>query len=331
LSFGEIAPVRPDERKSPFREAKVVAENVSMETYLRQEVPRGHPEYIMSRSDLMLCYHCPEKWLAGAPDDSTKSTKWGTLLDLMLLTPDKIDKEVAVCPATYKGKARGAKKGDPLIDKPWNSNQNDCDEWEAAREAEGKTCYKADVYASAEKALARIQANPEFVQFVKSSRKQVMVIGTYEDRDHGVSFPVKSCLDLVPDVNHPEYGRSLADLKTCVNADPDAWKKAVFNYEYDIQAAMHLDLYTTATKEDRSEFRHLLIENTEPFQPALRMLSSDYLNMGRIAIASALSRYARCLKTGNFPDFEHMNYDPICGGWRLTEPETWMIEQRYKF
>lgn len=311
---------------NPFSNCKVVGENVTDEEYLRQEVPRGDPRWVMQRSELMQCYWSPSKWLAGIPNEPTKAMKFGSVVDCLLLTPELFKKRYAVCPEFYMGKRKHARKDDPLIEKPWNSNAKTCEDWEEEQQEAGLVCVSFKIKTEAEKAIKRAMQKEEFSEVIANSKKQVLVTGEYRSVVHKVTFPVKSLLDLVPSP-YSLCGKSVLDLKTAVDASEEAWNKAVFYQEYDIQSAMHLDMYREATKEERTEVRHIIIENTEPFEPALRIMNSTFLNLGRGGLMAALERYAECLALKRFPSYEDLMHDTY-QGWGFSKPQDWMAEQR---
>ncbi len=131
---------------------------------------------------------------------------------------------------------------------------------------------------------------------------------------------------MVPDDIHPRFGKSLADFKTAVSAKPSEFEKAIFNHNYDAQAALYLDVYTAATGEDRVEWLFALQENSEPFEVADPMpaLSSEFLEVGRLKYSRALEFYARCLADNHFPSYAPGHRLTMDGRY-FAEPSPWMI------
>lgn len=303
---------------NPISEAKVVGDGVSVETYLGQPdgAKRGDANYIMSGSDLMSFECCPHRWVSGYAEDETRATEWGSLLDCYLMDRGAILDRFIILPATYEND-----KGET---KPWNWNANVCKAWREKNNAAGlKTEVKNEVFFSAKGAAELILSDPQLAEMFQSSRKQVMLTGVYVDRETGVRVPVKSLLDLVP----PDVGY-LVDLKSTNNAHPRAWKKSVFNFNYHVQSARHLDLWNAATGEQRNEFRHILQESVHPFEVAKRFLSSEFVAIGRQRYVQALRRYAKALSTGVWEGYDVQDgaNDMIIDGWLLVSPESWMIQ-----
>lgn len=304
---------------NPFRSARVVADNVSVETYRRQEpgIKRGDANWVMSRGELMELLWCPARWKEGVPDGRSKSTDFGNLVDVLALQPQKFESLYAVCPEEYPS------KDGP---KAWNRNATFVKEWEAKARKEGRECIDADDLTYAKAAWSKLLADHDIKELLYTSRKQVMVIGEYYDRDTGLSVPVRALIDLVPNVYHPRFCKSLADLKTCRSAHPRAWDKAVAEDDLHVQGAAYLDLYCAATGEDRCEFRHVLVENQPPWQTGKRWLTSETLEAGRLKYLTALKLYCRCLASNHWPSYDPSG-DMAIDGWSRTEVPVWALTQ----
>jgi len=125
--------------------------------------------------------------------------------------------------------------------------------------------------------------------------------------------------------DNSEYGDSIADLKTCRSANAGSWPKVVFEDGLHVQAACYIDLHNAVTGEERNTFRHVLLENIPPFEPARRMLSAEFLEMGRATYIHALRFYCQCLKDQKWPGYDEMASECI-NGWALTQPKAWMVQ-----
>lgn len=302
---------------NPLTAGKVVGENIAQAVYRRQSVERGHPEYIMGRSELDDFNTCPSKWLAGFESDGSKATEWGTAFDSFVLTPEQFKTGFAVCPETYPD----SKTGEP---KPWTFAANFCKEW---RSKQGeKTILKAETSKELDTAAKALYGDREAGLFLVCSKRQVMVIAEYRDKETGITVPVKALIDMVPDVAHERFGKCLADLKTTTCASPRVWSREVEKYKLHWQGALYLDAWKAATGERRDHFRHIIIETDHPYQTARRILSEDFINFGRLGYFGALKRYCQCLKSGEWPDYETQPA-MVIDGWGVTEMEAWMINR----
>lgn len=304
------------ETKNPLAFAKIVGSQVNPEVYhATTGGGRGDPDHIMSRGELVEFAHCPHRWLMGYGDEEdTTATEWGSLADCLVLSPDEFSSRFVVTPETYPD----TKTGEP---KPWNWKANFCKEWR--ERFKGLTTIKAETLTQAQNAMKFLFANEQIREFIECSRKQVFVMAEYVDPQTKITVPIKCLIDLVPELDSP-FAKDLGDLKTCRNAAPFAWNRAIFEFGYHVQAALYLDAYTAATGEDRVSFRHILQESFPPWEPAKRILSAEFIELGRVTYRNALRRYCLCLTDGIWPGYDEEAKFMI-EGWSLSEPEPWML------
>lgn len=286
-----------------WQNAKIIGANRQRGEYGNEK--RGDNHFIMSRSQLVEFSKNPEKWLAGASveDDSTKQMDFGSALDCLLTIPDSFEESFAICPLVYPCEPT---KKDPRTEKPWNKNSNYCDEWELAQIDSGKTILSAKMLSEVKTAFAAIQSKHAIRTLFECSEKQVLMTANWKDDDTGISVPFSALVDLLPHVSSPTWGKSLADLKTARNGNPAQWARVVDDSGYDVQGSLYLDIYVAATGEDRTDFVHIVQENTFPFHVVTPppLLSSEFLDWGRAKYKSALTLYCRCLATGAWPSYE---------------------------
>ena len=301
---------------NPFTNARVVGDSYDPRLYHVDE-KRGSTEFRVSNSMLGAFAPNPSRWINGYETSDSKAKLWGSLLDMKALQADKLTQFFVTRPEFYPD----SKTGEP---KKWAPQATFCREWKAEQEKNGVEVITKTMDEESNKAIARLFADERINEVIKSSRRQVYVIGEYHDRETGVVIPVKALLDLVPSPEHEVYGRSLLDLKSGRNGSHKAWRKQVYNFGWHRQAAFHWDLYVAATKEDRVDFRHIISENIPPYEPGRRTLSLEFVNKGRMAVIRALSLYAKCLKENKWPSYDDVPNN--MNGWPLCEPEPWMVE-----
>jgi hypothetical protein len=295
---------------NPLVSAKVVGDNIPLADYVGQlpNVNRGDPEYVLSRSDLVEIGRCAHRWVAGYQPPDSDAKEWGALIDCMTLSPDRFRTAYAMTPEMYPD----SKTGEP---KPWNWNANYCKAWRDERP--GVTIIRPNEFEEASAAVSVLMADEQIRDLIKLSRKQVMVVAEYKDADTDLTVPLKCLIDLVS-------GIGLADLKTCSTASPFVWPRDVFNYGYNVQAALYLDAYNLATGENRQEFVHILQESFAPWETAKRMLSAEFIELGRASYIAALKRYCGCLKENRWPGYDE-GARLVVNGLRIVEPEAYMI------
>lgn len=313
------------ELRNPFTNGRLVALGANPDKYHQQDARRGTKHFAMSRSELCEFNHCPRRWMAGYRSDGSTSTEWGGLIDCLLLEPEQFNNRYAVAPETYPAPKHHAKvkkgeiaEGDPL---PWNSNATECDQWESKQA--GKIIIKAKEKAFAAMAVDRLYADEEISFILKSSNKQVWVEADYKDSATGITIRVKALVDIAP--TSGQYSESLIDFKTARDAHPSKWPKVIHESDYHIQGALHLDVFNTASNEERIEFRHIIQENFAPWEPALSLMSMEFLEEGRARYISMLRRYCQCLSENRWPGYEESTRYKL-KGWPVAEIKPHMLE-----
>jgi exodeoxyribonuclease VIII len=304
---------------NPFSNAVLETVNTDPNEYHKLiGAPRGHPDRVMSRSEIAEFRRNPARWLAAGSfadeDEDTDALVWGSLVDCLLLTPGQFEKRFVIRPTTYESSSGETK--------PWNGNSKVCQAWIA--EHAGMTVIKSELRARAELAVRALKADLRVSRMLDSAQTQVMALGTYRDPSTGIKVPVKALLDIVPDRHDEEYGKCLADLKTCRTASPRVWARQCFTFGYHIQAAWYLDLYVAAKPEDRTDWMHILSENVPPFTVGRRLLSSEMVELGRRSYQQGLRDYCRALATGVWPGWD--DGPGTINGWSLVQEEAWMLE-----
>lgn len=274
----------------------------------------GHAAHIMSNGQAKALASCPAKFYAGVTSEDTDSTEWGTWLDTAVLAQAHMKERMAVKPETYPD----TKTGDP---KAFNANSTWCKTW--LKDHADKIVLKREQLDEVGKAATRLLSDDRLFDLIKCSSKQVWIRGEYHDKATGLVVPVKALVDLVPDARDEKFGKCLADLKTCRSANPRQFSRQIFTCGYHLQAAWYLDLYTAATGEDRIEWRFVLSENVPPYQPGRRLLSEEYLALGRQQYRAALALYCRCLADDYWPAWD--DGQNTLDGWTLSQPEPWMV------
>lgn len=323
-----------------FTNAKIIGTGVTPADYLADKCERGTPEFRVSSSALRMFAHCPERWKLGYEPPVSEAKEFGSLLDCLLLTPGQMEKRYAIVPARYpskgmqcpkclsvtdsaKCKSCKTERVEIAIEKDWNWNSTACQLW--AEERKGLEFASAKDMAEALTAVRRIQGDPILNSFLECSDRQVWVAADWQDEPTGITIPCKCLIDLAPRKDS-EFSGALADLKTTRTAAVLPWNRDCFKYGYFVQGAWDLDLYRAATGEDRTDWCFLLIESYPPFQFGRRLLSQDFLALGRAEYQRLIGNYAACVKASRWPAYDDTD-ESIQGGWSLCQPDPWMAER----
>lgn len=310
--------------KNPFVRSKLIKTDCDVREYLASTETENR-EKILSRGDLVEIANNPWRWRAGyrRPDDRTPSKEFGSLFDCLLTQPSRFEDYYVMAPETYTN----SKKQEA----PWTWKSSTCREWRDTIEADGQlVCGKEDL-AEAQAAIKGLKEHPEHggqvSRLFEGAKTQVFCIAEYEDDATGIRVFVRTLSDLVPHPEDPEFGKTMFDIKTGASAHPRAWRRAVFDGNYHVQAALNLDAYTLATGEDRQDFRHLIVENYMPWTPAKRFLTSEFLEAGRTKVIHALRVYCECVSSGRWPSYTEAGATVLPDGFEACDVEAWMVGQ----
>lgn len=298
--------------------SKFIAADYDSEKYHKQDAARGTPTYVMSRSDLVLFMACPSAWKAGKERKDSSATDWGSLIDCLFLTPNQFENKFAVQPPLFEDKETGEMR--------WSGNSKVCKEWTADQKSHGIKPVSQEDMDEARKAVTHLGDDFAIIDYAQGARRQVYYTAEWQD-PCGVTVPIKILIDLEPDKAHKEFGRTLGDFKTTRDAALGKWARAVHDMNYDMQAAMILDVFNSATGEKRNDFRQILQENVPPYQTAKRVISREFIIGGRVKYQAALEYYALCLKDNHWPDYD-WRADTHINGWAVTEQEPWMVKNQ---
>lgn len=108
-----------------------------------------------------------------------------------------------------------------------------------------------------------------------------------------------------PDWTHPtgDDGVILLDGKTCRDASPDGFARAIWNLDYHLQAAWYSDGFEKTTGKKVHGFVFLAVESSWPHVAAHYMVGDDVLEAARRENRRLLNRYAECKRTGTWPGY----------------------------
>ena len=117
----------------------------------------------------------------------------------------------------------------------------------------------------------------------------------------------------------PDRGTVYYDLKTTTDANPEAWKRRLFDLGADVQAAFYRRGIRAVLKIEQPTFRFVVVEAKEPFAVSVVQLSPSALDLAERKVADAIRIWQACEAAGKWP-----GYPPLV---HHVDAPTW-IEQR---
>lgn len=213
----------------------------------------------------------------------TPALIFGTLVDLMLFTPEEVPKRFVIPPEINRrsnaGKAEWAKWVEDNADSKYVT-QEDFDKGERMVDSLKTNPLSAKIINDTTTTQRRLQWNEKKV-------------GTME-----VNLPFVGYLD-------GEVGdEKIWDLKTTTDAHPDKFMRDAFNYGYHIQAAMYLK-GIARTKLKFPDFYHVVVEKSEPYGVSVHLASNDFKALGKQQYEQYLMEFRYCMEEQLF----HQSYE----------------------
>ncbi len=103
----------------------------------------------------------------------------------------------------------------------------------------------------------------------------------------------------------PDYSRTgmLIDLKSTIDARPDAFSRDLFKYRYHVQAAYYSDVWEEAGGGKVHAFMFICIEKEAPYSIAVYEIDRTSVMIGRSEYMRNLDTYIACEKEGFWPSY----------------------------
>lgn len=210
------------------------------------------------------------------PGEPTPAMKNGTLVHCCIFEPAAVDERYVVKP---DGMNFSTKDG-----KAW-------------RDAQAREIVEAEQMASAKAQAAALRRLPEIGALLSDGYGEASAF--WIDDETGELCKCR------PDWTSPAGdGVILVDGKTCQDASPDGFSRAIWNMDYWLQAAWYSDGFTAATGLRVHGFVFAAVESSWPHAAAAYMLGDDALDKARAENRRLLNLYAECKRAGVWPGYQ---------------------------
>ncbi len=208
-------------------------------------------------------------------DTDSPALKFGRAFHTAILEPDELLNRYAVKPADLKRNTKAGKAAYREL------------------EASGKEILDADEFNRIGAMQHAIYSHPISSIFI-GKIKQAEASFFWKDAE---GHENKARLDAIT-------GYTILDVKTCVNASPRAFQRAIYIYGYDLQAAHYIEGAKACGIEYQDTFLIIAVESEPPHQVAVYKLDQDYLDICSRKLARARDLHRECTRTGIWPGHE---------------------------
>jgi hypothetical protein len=239
----------------------------------------------ISRSNLEQLLRSPQHYQAAqaAHEEPTDAMIVGTAFHVKVLEPDTFEQQVAVAPKIDRRTNAGKEA--------WGRFQND---------NVGKCIITVDQYDQISPMADAVHAHPI---------ARVLLSGGESELSYYAIDPTTGVLcKCRPDYYNPGAGWGLVDLKSCLDARPEPFARAAFLHGYHIQSAYYSAVTQSARKaagDDRpiENFFFVCVEKAPPYAVAVYLADDAMKLAGYNAMMEALSLYAECQRTQQWPGY----------------------------
>ena len=240
-----------------------------------------HAIQAMSATGLKLMARSPAHYFGALldpnrpPQEPTAAMKNGTLTHCATFEPEAVAERYVVRPVGLDGRTKEGKA------------------WLQAQTLE---VIDAEQLAAAVRQADALRRLPDVDGLLADGEAEVSVF--WIDEETGELCKCR------PDFTTPAGdGVILVDGKTTVDASPEGFGKAIWNFAYHLQAAHYSRGYEKATGKKVHGFVFAAVESSWPHAAAAYMLGDDVLEAAAAKCRRLMNLYSECKRTNNWPGY----------------------------
>lgn len=229
------------------------------------------------------------------PGEPTPAMKNGTLVHCCIFEPDAVDARYVVVPSDAPRRPTDAQR---KAAKPSPETVRAIEWWDDFEQrTRGAEVIDADQARAARAQAAALRRLPEIGALLSD--------GFGEASAFWIDETTGELCKCRPDWTSPAGdGVILVDGKTCQDASPEGFSRAIWNLDYWLQAAWYSDGFEKATGKRVHGFVFAAVESSWPHAAAAYMLGDDVLDKARAENRRLLDLYAECRRTGVWPGYQ---------------------------
>ena len=229
----------------------------------------------VSKSMLTKFAEDPGTWKRSIRKETTAAMRTGSLVDCLLLEPDKFETRYALSPyADFRKK--------------------EAQEWRSEMAKGGVEVITEDQMATAQDMVDACKNHYDAGALLYGAKTQ---LAFRHATKHG--FDAKGLIDAVPLAED-----TLVDLKTCRASaleNKRSLQREIFEWGYHIQAGAYLDGFNIAGGEERTRFKFVFVSSAPPHTVAVIELPLAAILLGAEQYRAAMQRFADCLMDDVWP------------------------------
>ena len=265
--------------------------NLSLEAYLKADG--------LSKSGLVDLADSPAHYQARKVEPKTFSAAdLGSALHMLVLEPHRADRFVVTAPAEVLGKNN-------------SKNTNAYREWLESLPGGTIVLNQAD-YNAAQCMRDAIFAHPAASDLLAFGHQEVSAIWRDES-----GIMCKCRPDFLSDKGHSD--NAVLDLKTTLNASPEAFGKQAYNLKYHWSAYWTLEIIRGLTGAHNRPYILVAVEKSIPWAVACYQVPQLLIDDAREKVARLLATYRACKEIGAWPAYSDEVQPLYVPPWAITK------------
>jgi exodeoxyribonuclease VIII len=207
------------------------------------------------------------------PSEPTEAMELGTAIHAAVLEPELFERTYRMRPPG-DGRTKAVKEARELI------------------EAQGFIALKEEAWDACQGVKLTVREHPIASKLIaKADGFEVCAVAEID----GVLVKVRADALL-------ERAGMIVDLKSTLDASPEAFGRSIAAFKYHWSAALYLDVFA-ALGVSIDTYAFLALEKEPPYECAVYTLADTALELGRAKYKAALATYGECLLTGQWPGY----------------------------
>lgn len=210
----------------------------------------------------------------------------GTLVDVLILTPDEYESRFVVMPVDAPRRPSSSQLN---AKKPSPETTAAIAWWEDFHKEHGhKLIISQEDLEQATAMKTAVFTNEDAMYYLSQIEKTQLKLN-WTDKDTGL--PMVSIPDGV--------GECLVSLKTTADASPSEFQRSAFTFNYHIQSAIELE-GLKKTKAAFPDVYYIVVEKSEPYGVSVLKADKNFLNLGAKKFDHAKKEFKMCLDQKRF-------------------------------
>lgn len=262
----------------------------------------------VSQSTLKLLSRSPAhlKYQVEHPEPATPDQEIGQVFDIAVFQNHALKTCCHVRPSHYE--SEGKKK-------LWHNGANFCKDWTEKAKKDGRPIISETDMLAIEMMRSAVRAHPSAALALQDGKSGIALFA--EDADTGLQLK-----------GFPDWmsGNVIVDLKSCVDASKEGFRKAIARFGYDVQSAYYLDLCQRLGLP-HEHFFFICCEKEPPYCVSVHKLDADGVADGRSKYQRYLRQYMQCVSTGKWPGYSpHVEVISLPSYAKYAEREAILLE-----